>query len=105
MEEFELKHAEFARCIRSFDYTSRSWETLAGTGDARPGYAEFARRQANHYRELCTGAQSLFEKHGEERFVHPKTTLVDAVQDFREQELSWFKDITLSSSSHPSTSS
>ena len=29
IEEFELKHAEFARCKRSFDYMSRTWEDLA----------------------------------------------------------------------------
>jgi hypothetical protein len=93
MEEFELKHMEFVRCIRSFAYTSQAWETLSDSEDIRPGYPEFARRQSNFYRELYADASLLFEKYGEERFVRPKASLIDAIQDFREQELSWFREL------------
>jgi len=95
MEEFELKHAEFTRCIRYFDYMERTWQILASKDTStRPGYAAFARRQAHTYSKLSQDAQELFQKHGEERFVHPETTLIDSISKFREEELSWFTDLT-----------
>jgi hypothetical protein len=100
IEEFELKHAELARCIRSFDHMSHVWEELAEK-DARSGYAEFGRRQASIYRKLCTDASNLFRTHGEEHFVDSKTTLTDAISTFRKQELSWFTVLTLSTPENP----
>jgi hypothetical protein len=94
IEEFEMKHAELTRCIRSFDYMSQVWEELSKK-DARPGYAEFGRRQASVYQKLCTDAVSLFQIHGEARFVHPKTTLTEAISTFRKQELAWFTALPL----------
>ena len=104
MEEFELKHVEFARCIRSFDYTKDAWETLSAKC-VRPGYGEFARRQADFYKKLHTDVQLLFEKYGEERLVKHKATITDAIQDFRDQELSWFRALTSSGPVQPSVES
>jgi hypothetical protein len=100
MEEFELKHAELARCIRSLGHMSHVWEELAKE-DGHPGYAEFGRRQADIYRKLRTDAEALFRTHGEEDFVNPKTTLMDAISTFRKQELSWFAVLTLRSRISP----
>jgi hypothetical protein len=97
MEEFELKHVEFIRCIRSFDKMSLIWEQLASNA-TRSGYAEFARHQADIYSELHCDAKALFAKHGEPQFViagesSTLTTFFNAVEAFRDDELGWFKKI------------
>jgi hypothetical protein len=73
MEEFELKHAEFVRCIRSFQFMSVTWEQMASKA-TDPGYAAFGRQQADTYRVLCEDAEKLVTQHGEARFVKPVTS-------------------------------
>ena len=94
MEEFELKHMEITRCIRSFRTMSEVWEGIASKSE-KPGYGAFARRQSDIYSRLCKDAEELFAKHAEPQFVYPETTLIDALCTFREEELSWFRELAL----------
>jgi hypothetical protein len=90
LEEFELKHAEFSRCITGFHAMETGWDTVAKTA-ADEGYAGYARRQAKVYRELYDDAVSLFSLVGEARFVKPSGTILEAVQEFRQDELDWLR--------------
>jgi hypothetical protein len=92
MEEFELKHAEMTRCIRTFQTMRDVWEGLASRS-TKPGYGSFARQQADIYSQLAKDAEELFELHGEKCFVHPETTLIQAVIVFRNDELAWFREV------------
>jgi hypothetical protein len=82
------------RCIRSFQFMSVTWEHLASKA-VDPGYAAFGRRQADTYRALGDDAEKLFAQHGEERFVKPVTTFVEAVIAFRREELAWFEQLQI----------
>src|SRR5215475_805081 len=92
LEEYELKHVEFTRCIRSFKKMSIVWEELASK-DERPGYASYARQQAHRYTRLRDEARSLFGEQGNPAFVDPKPTLIEAFKAFRSNELSWLREL------------
>jgi hypothetical protein len=94
LEEFELKHMEFIRCIRSFNTMHTVWNAI-GKKATKPGPAAFAFRQSTFYRDLHDDAKGWFIRKGERRFVQ----LVDGVDNvadfvrtarqFRKQELGW----------------
>lgn len=96
LEEFELKHIEFIRCIGSFNTMHSIWDTMANAA-TQPGPAAFARRQATVYCNLRDDAKRWFAQKGEQRFVSSiqdghggsATSLVKAVRQFREHELGW----------------
>jgi hypothetical protein len=96
LEEFELKHIELIRCIRSFNKMHSVWEVMSKTVQ-KPGHAAFARRQSTIYVDLRNDAEKLFREKGEARFVslglHDDSHLVDAVRQFRDAELSWLKQL------------
>jgi len=90
MEEFEMKHAEFIRCIETFRTMQQAWGTVAKRC-THPGYAAFARRQSDMYLTLREDAESLFKLKGEPRFsgISDIKSLIPVVRQFRESELAW----------------
>ena len=90
MEEFELKHAEFIRCIKTFDTMRTAWENVAANCTHR-GYAAFARRQSVMYRDLHKDAEDLYQQRAEKQFsgISGSETLIREVHKFRESELGW----------------
>jgi hypothetical protein len=96
LEEFELTHADFIRCIQHFDSIHSIWQSIA-TKASKPGYAAFARRQSAIYKDLRDDAKSLFAKKGEPRFVNIQVSeMVPVVQSFRELELGWLAELAKS---------
>jgi len=96
IEEYELKHVEFQRCIKSFRTMAGIWATL-GDKSADPGRAAFARRQSTVYRELQTDAERLYHLKGLEEFVKcdpdDLETLLRTVREFRRKELGWLMEL------------
>jgi hypothetical protein len=88
LEEFELKHMEFLRCIRSFDTLRSSWSSIEAK-EAREAYAAYARRQADTYKRLHDQAQLLFKENAEPILYDSRDDLVTALQDLRKHELGW----------------
>jgi hypothetical protein len=96
LEEFELKHAEFAKTINSFRTMANTWNTLADTedDDAR---AAFARHRSNTFLILHDHAVAVFSKTADSQFVNPKGgDLIAAIRMFRETELGWFRQLVTS---------
>jgi hypothetical protein len=93
MEEFEMKHVEFSRTIRSFLTMTETWTSLAKAAQDE-GMAAFARHQAGIYRELYDDSVSIFRQTADPRFVEPDGgDLLDAIKAFREGELSWLRKL------------
>jgi hypothetical protein len=88
LEEFELKHAEFIRCIKSFHAMATAWSTLATT-ETREGYAAFARYQADIYGRLHRDAEDLFKKNAEPSLYESRDNLIEGIQKLRRRELAW----------------
>jgi hypothetical protein len=90
LEEYELKHMEFIRCIKSFETMRALWGTMA-KHHAKPGYAAFARRQASTYKDLRDDAISRFKHVGNPNLLARGDTssFVQAVLGLREKHLSW----------------
>jgi hypothetical protein len=97
LEEFELKHIEFIRTIKSFESMRAIWGTIANRHTS-PGYSAFARRQSSMYADLRDDAISRFKHVGNPELVKGDTaSFIQAVQDFRAKQLSWFSTATHSS--------
>jgi hypothetical protein len=66
LEELELKHADFERCILAFGKTAESWVEVARTerDDGRQGHAAFAERQAKVYNGLREEAENVYRRCG-----------------------------------------
>lgn len=65
LEQFELKHAEFERVIRSFDYSVKAWTSAANSqspDQIAVGMTEVANRHASVYQALAVTARNLYEK-------------------------------------------
>jgi hypothetical protein len=92
LEELELRHVEFIRCITSLSSMETAWTTLANQED-REIYSAYARRQASLYRKMRREAAELFAKVGDSRFVEAKAPIPDVVQSFRADELCWFVEM------------
>lgn len=91
LEEFELKHVEFMRSIKSFEKMSSVWSILASKSSS-PANSALARKQAAIYETLRADASHWFRQTGEPRFlVMTEHTLVKIITDFREGELSWLQ--------------
>jgi len=85
-----MKHAEFLRCIKSFEAMHKAWERLASSS-SHLGLAGFARRQAEMYLSLHEDTRALYVKVGEPHFTiaSDHMELVQYVRQFRERELAW----------------
>lgn len=94
LEHFESKHAEFERCIASFQKMESVWESLAETG-ATPGHCAYARKQYVMYRKLRTDAQRRYKACGFELFVtrEDNVTLAEAVASWRQTQFAWMDDL------------
>lgn len=91
LEEFELKHVDFMRCIKSFEKMRSVWTDLAEKV-LLPGERAFARKQAATYDYLQKDASEWFGKTAEPRFLNmTEETLIKTITDFRAKELSWLK--------------
>jgi hypothetical protein len=96
LEEYELKHVEFQRCIESFRFMRVAWATLAAKSP-EPGRAAFANRQSSVYRELQFDAEHLFKSKGLAEIVSCTTgdmnALVEVIREFRRKELGWLTEL------------
>jgi len=93
LEQFELKHIEFSRCIKSFDYASSAW-LAASKQTARPGYSAFAKRQSRLFTSLRDDATAKFAKYGFPGLGGLSgAALVKSLGAFREKELAWLKEL------------
>jgi hypothetical protein len=93
LEEFKLKHVEMRQCIAYFYHMHTVWSSLASKS-TNLGYQGFAGQQAEIYLGLHDNAELLFLKNGEPRLIAiSETNLVKTVQDFRDQELAWLKQL------------
>ncbi|KAK0472410.1 hypothetical protein IW261DRAFT_1571030 [Armillaria novae-zelandiae] len=63
LEQWEIKIAEFLRCIRSFDQYTTTWKALATT-DKSLGFKQYALEKANMYTMLGARAKQEFETLG-----------------------------------------
>jgi hypothetical protein len=88
LEEFELKHVEFVRCITGFDAMMSAWSAVA-TKETREGYAAFARSRSDIYRRLRDQAEDLFQKNAEPHLLEFRENLIKGIQTLRERELGW----------------
>lgn len=89
LEEFELKHVEFMRCIKYFHTFSAIWNSLA-SNSSMPGMAAFSRRQSSLYWNLHSSAKEWFSKSAEPRFLAiTEENLIRTILSFRQQELGW----------------
>lgn len=89
LEEFEMKHIEFMRCIQHFRTMHDIWKSLSDELDS-PGDASFARRQSTIFMDLCDDAQEWFREVAEPQFLDlSEGNLVSKLQEFRKQELGW----------------
>jgi len=94
MEEFELKHVEMMRCIKSFSHICEVWKTLAHTSK-NGGHAAYARRQSAIYFELHENAKALLAANGYENLRDmEESTLVEIIQRFRKEEMDWLRSFT-----------
>jgi hypothetical protein len=91
MEQYELKHAEFARCIRAFRYYEQAWMAMSAGG--KGGRMAYARRVADMWSGLAAEAEHGYKTVGRAEFVQlGSKRLADVVASWREQELAWMKD-------------
>ncbi|THU94988.1 hypothetical protein K435DRAFT_859998 [Dendrothele bispora CBS 962.96] len=68
MEQFEIKHAEFARVISHFRTMSSTWNSLAESHES-PGHTAYAKRHAMMYMDLAEDAELRFKRVGHPEFV------------------------------------
>jgi hypothetical protein len=96
LEEYELKHVEFQRCIESFRKMHTIWDSLAEKS-SDPGYAAFARHRSCIYHDLKREAETLFIAKGNKAFQKFKPedqeAMLRAVIQFRAQELDWLREL------------
>ncbi|SJL18668.1 uncharacterized protein ARMOST_22265 [Armillaria ostoyae] len=63
LEQWEIKIAEFLRCIRSFDQYAVTWKVLASNNESI-GFKQYALEKANMYAMLGARARQEFETLG-----------------------------------------
>jgi hypothetical protein len=92
-EQFEIKHAEFMRCIKTFQSLKDIWNTLAINGSRGPeiGSTAFARRQSAMFAQMENECREHYKAIGEPFFVNlpPDITLAQRVSEFRQKEKAW----------------
>lgn len=89
LEEFEVKHVDFMRAIKSFNTMHEIWKSLASNAD-HAGSAAFARKQSFLYDDLSNSMKEWFLKTAEPRFLHiNEENIVETIQSFRNEELGW----------------
>lgn len=89
LEEFEIKHIEFMRAIKSFSTMHDIWKSLASS-TTHAGSASFARRQSYLYLDLCESMRRWFKDTAEPRFLNiTEDNIIDTIQKFRADELDW----------------
>jgi hypothetical protein len=90
LEEFELKHVEFIRCINSFQTMATTWVVVAEK-ETRDGYAAYARLQSSIFHQLRQEAECLFQKNAEPglREARDDSNLLGGIQRLRKRELGW----------------
>ncbi len=97
LEQVEIKHAEYARVIRSFNQSVLVWTELAGTAEAggRLGHAAYARREAAKFAKLKSDAEESFKKVGIPvlRNIPEGQVLADVVMLNRKQEQRFFPEV------------
>lgn len=94
LEDFEMKHIDFMRSIKSFHTMHLTWETLANRAK-EPGKVAFARRQSKLYLRLHEDARKRFGEVAETRFrCLSEDNLVEVLKEFRHAELGWFEEAT-----------
>jgi hypothetical protein len=93
LEQFELKHVEFTRCIKYFDYFSNIWSAIAST-ESRPGYRAFANKQATTFHDMKIAANTRFLSVGYKGFVGiDGADFIAAVEKFRQEEFTWLTSL------------
>jgi hypothetical protein len=93
LEEFELKHVELKQCVKSFWTIHVIWSSVAAKATL-PGEAAFARWQSAMYLDLHNDAKQWLIEKGLNRFVDvSESEFIQAVRDFREQELGWLNNL------------
>ncbi|KAK0468813.1 hypothetical protein IW261DRAFT_1345797 [Armillaria novae-zelandiae] len=82
LEQWEIKIAEFLRCIMSFDKYAETWAQLATKpkNRDRPGYEAYAREKVHMYSSFAKRAQLEFINLGYEKALDRKEG--ERVQDF-----------------------
>ncbi|KAK0211996.1 hypothetical protein IW262DRAFT_1467410 [Armillaria fumosa] len=92
LEQWEIKIAEFLRCIRSFDKYAEMWAQLARKPENknRPGYEAYAREKVHMYSSFAKRAQLEFINLGYERALNRKEG--ETVQDFLVAQRALYKE-------------
>jgi len=89
LEEYEMKHVELRRCIKSFHKMHSAWESIANNC-GNLGHSAFSRRQSELYCLLHDDAVDRFKRVGYSPFVTCNDSeLVSEVYRFRNHELGW----------------
>ena len=83
-EEWEIKQADFMRCIRTFHKMSDVWLALAKSS-SRDSHAVYARKKAIMFAEMARRAQDQFNDAGyAHRVLEEGKILADYIQIDRE---------------------
>lgn len=84
LEQWEIKHAEFEQCIRSFKTLDDVWTTIS-KAQTLPGHAAYARKQAHIYKMLQSEASKHYKDVGEQslRQRAEGESLADAITKWR----------------------
>ena len=93
LEQFELKHIEFTRCIKYFDHFSKIWSAISST-EPKLGHRAFANKQATMFYDMKTAANTRFLRVGYKDFVGiDGADFIAAVEKFREEEFLWLTSL------------
>ncbi|KAL0572000.1 hypothetical protein V5O48_009966 [Marasmius crinis-equi] len=113
LEDFEMKHAQLHRVIRSFCYRAHAWrevskvdgplqsEDFAFDTDFQTAQREklalaaWARRQAAINEDLGDLAMAHLKEVGHPEFIDVECDIVARVTDFRNTQLEWMKDLNV----------
>lgn len=98
LEQIEIKHAEFMRCIKSFEKMKQVWTSLAEyhSDDSRPGHVAYARQKAAMYGRMQQECTTRYNSCGVPILVRKNvvdSTLADRVALYRQQEEAWMADM------------
>lgn len=92
LEEFELTHVDFMRCLKSFHKMHEIWLSLASGFPSSHSAAAFARRQSHIYLDLHKQALTWFTGSADPRFLHiTEENIIEVIQEFRKTELGWLE--------------
>ncbi|KAG5633493.1 hypothetical protein H0H81_007300, partial [Sphagnurus paluster] len=82
-EEWEIKQAEFMRCIRTFQKMSIVWSQMATANASSPGHVAYARKKSAMYVEMERATRDKFIRMGYGDRLCASQTLANRIMEDR----------------------